>query len=153
MSWLASTMSLDSGAHYTFMMVNYWTFTIQMKFHEEGILKKMKGETLCVHPRSLASLHLSSSPSLSSPTLFFFCLSHTLSLHPCSALTYHISAPCGPTGHHIRVCIHPHAALSLAFKKVCCFLAYLQVSPHVNIHWKKWRDADRFAGGRKDVWS
>lgn len=37
-------MSLDSGAHYTFMMVNYWTFTIQMKFHEEGILKKMEGE-------------------------------------------------------------------------------------------------------------
>lgn len=97
-----------------------------------GYWKNGGRETLCVHPCSLASLHLSSSPSFSvslpfsvSPTLFSS-VSRTLSpLFDCFFLTYHISAPCGPTGHHIRVCgcVHSHSSVADIFGSVlisCC---------------------------------
>lgn len=90
-----------------------------------GYWKSGGRETLCVHPCSLASLRLSSSPpslslSLSlSPHSLFLCLSRSLYTLVCFFLLYHISAPCGPTGHHIRVCSCVHLHSSVA--EVCCF--------------------------------
>lgn len=134
-------MSLDSGAHYTFMMLNYRTFTIQMKFHEEGDIEKnavrerergrvrereREGE------RSLASLHFSASLSLSLysplPSVLFLFFFLPLPLCPlvCLFLTYHSSAPCGPSGHHITShhtapgsCLSLSTALSQTFLRHC----------------------------------
>lgn len=98
-----------------------------------GYWKNEGRETLCVHPRSLASLHLSSSPShsfsLSFPfafpaslcvSFFSFCLLHTLSLHSrlFLPLTYHISAPCGPTGHRIRLWTRSHSPVTYIYGNV-----------------------------------
>lgn len=44
MSWLASIVSFSSGTHYTFMIVNYSTFTIQMKFHESWNRREKKNK-------------------------------------------------------------------------------------------------------------
>lgn len=74
-----------------------------MKFHEEGILKKMEGERrFAFIPVALPHfVSLPLPPSVSLSPLVLLPLSPVLSGVIRSFLAYHISAPCGPSGHRI----------------------------------------------------
>lgn len=73
-----------------------------MKFHEEGILKKMEGERrFAFIPVALPHFVSLPLPPSVPPPLVRLPLSPALSGVIPSFLTYHISAPCGPSGHRI----------------------------------------------------